>query len=585
MILEAIEHITHSSYAHAIDEKTIILRLRAKKGDIRECILFYGDRACPVDPVIMESLPMEKAASDKLFDYFEVKLQCGYTRVCYYFWLSDGFRSIYYSGYDFYDKLECHRSQYFQFPYLRREDIADIPEWAKRAVIYQIFPDSFATSKRYISCKSSCLRNSGGEACESINGGTLRGIIENLDYLVEMGINCLYLNPIFSAGRYHKYDTINYFEIDPNFGDNETFKELVAQCHRNGISVVLDGVFNHSGSGFFAFKDAVLNGVNSRFKDWFYRLDFPVKTQGKPNYECFAYESHMPKLNTGNQEAADYFCEVGKFWIREADIDGWRLDVANEVDHDFWRQFRKAVRSVKPDAFLIAEIWEDSQAWLMGDQFDSTMNYRFTHICREFFAEGKISMEDFDARINAMNMRYMKNMTLGQMNLLDSHDVPRFLYWCGEDLRKLKLAALFQFTFVGIPSICYGDERAVTGYKESEYRSPMPWADNDTTVNLGSYYKRLIDIRKKYIHILTGEFKTFLTDSENGIYAFSREKGSESLIVVLNNCELPRKVNLRVPAGDAHICKDVLNDLEYLIKGPEAVIDLQPISGAVLTFR
>lgn len=585
MILEAIEHITHSSYAYAIDENTIILRLRAKKGDIRECILFYGDRACPVNPVIMESLPMEKVASDKLFDYFEIRLQCGYTRVCYYFRLSDDCRTIYYSGYDFYDRIECHRSEYFQFPYLRREEIADIPEWAKGAVIYQIFPDSFATSKRYISCKISCLENSDGETCEGFNGGTLRGIIDNLDYLVEMGINCLYLNPIFSAARYHKYDTINYFEVDPCLGDNATFKELVTQCHKNGIRVVLDGVFNHSGSGFFAFKDVVLNGSNSRYKNWFYKLDFPVQTQGKPNYECFAYEGHMPKLNTGNPEVAEYFCEVGKYWIREVDIDGWRLDVANEVDHDFWRQFKKAVRSVKPDIFLIGEIWEDSHAWLLGDQFDSTMNYRFTHTCRDFFAEGKINVEDFDARINAMNMRYMKNMTLGQMNFLDSHDVPRFLHWCRGDIRKLMLAALFQFMFIGIPSICYGDEKAVTGFKESEYRSPMPWTDNDITFKLTDYYKQLINIRKKYIHLLTGDFKPLLKDPEKGIYAFSREKDAESLIVALNNSEFPVKVNIPFPAKAVCMATDVLNRLEHRFYGSDLVIDLQPMSGAVLAFR
>lgn len=215
-------------------------------------------------------------------------------------------------------------------------------------------------------------------------GGTLKGICENIDYIEKLGINCIYLNPIFEAASYHKYDTIDYFEIDPCLGNKADLKELVQQCHKRGIRVILDGVFNHCGADFFAFRDVRQNGKASRYYNWFYHLPETIQYADPPDYEAFAYVKEMPKLNTGNPEVVEYLCNVGTYWIREADIDGWRLDVANEINHEFWRAFRHAVRAVKEDIFLIGEIWEEAGIWLQGDQFDSTMNYTFSYLCRDF---------------------------------------------------------------------------------------------------------------------------------------------------------------------------------------------------------
>lgn len=168
----------------------------------------------------------------------------------------------------------------------------------------------------------------------------------------------------------------------------------------------------------------------------------------------------MPKLNTSNLQVQEYFCKVCRYWIEKYDIDGWRLDVANEVDHEFWRTFRKTAKSAKPDSFLIGEVWESAPTWLNGDQFDSTMNYDFRKNCRDFFALNKLDARAFDGRVTAMRMRYGKNVTLGQLNLLDSHDVPRFLSLCAGDIRKLKLAVIFQITFIGILHF-YGDEKVL----------------------------------------------------------------------------------------------------------------------------
>ena len=203
---------------------------------------------------------------------------------------------------------------------------------------------------------------------------------------------------------------------------------MVAICHRNHIRVILDGVFNHCGSDFFAFKDVLTYGSKSRYYDWFYDMPEPVCYKDPPDYATFAYVKEMPKLNTSNPQLEKYLIDVGTYWIREADIDGWRLDVANEVNHDFWRHFKTAVKAVKPQFFLIGEIWEDAGVWLLGDQFDSTMNYRFSYLCKDFFATRTMTVSEFDAQMHKMIMRYPEQVSLVQMNFLDTHVMfPDFL--------------------------------------------------------------------------------------------------------------------------------------------------------------
>lgn len=581
---QAVFHLPDSSYAHALSETRICIRLRTAKGDIKKCVLFYGNRVHPEPRVKMTSIDMVRVASDRLFDYYEADFETDINRICYYFWLTDGIEDYYYYSGVFTHTPAHNRVEYFQFPDVHRNDIAVVPKWAKNAILYQIFPDSFATGRKYISSQENMKITATKDKSHAKLGGTIRGITENIDYLADLGINCIYLNPIFTAESYHKYDTIDYFSIDPCFGTMDDFKKMVETCHKNGIRVILDGVFNHCGWRFFAFKDVCDKGEKSKYKDWFYQLSFPVDTE-KLNYAAFAYVKQMPKLNTGNPDVIKYLCEVGRYWIREANIDGWRLDVANEVNHDFWRAFRKAVREEKPDAFLIGEIWEDAEQWLMGDQFDSAMNYRFTDICKAFFAGNDISVDDFDNSLGYMLMRYKKQITQVQMNMLDSHDVPRFLYYCNGDIRRLKLAALFLMTYVGIPSVFAGDEKAITGATEKEYRSPMVWEDNDVTRDLTEYYKKIISIRKKYISIFTGGVKTVLKDNAKGVYAFSRNDGDDEITVVLNNSENSQSISFNVGASG----NDRTGYIDLLTEEPirrsdfgEISLTLSPLSGAVI---
>ena len=531
---EAVLHIPLSQYAYAPCEAQLTIRLRAARGNLTSCTLHYGNRYQESNPIHYTPVSMEVAAFDELFDYFEIRFAPGFTRVCYYFELVSADETLLYFADLFMPDLPPDRTDIYQYPYMRREEISDVPAWFREAVVYNIFPDSFADEKGTLCGNGQEIPLKGGSVSKSKLGGTLRGITENLAYIKNLGFNCIYLNPIFTAGEYHKYDLIDYFHIDPCFGTDADFAELVNTAHGMGLRVIIDGVFNHCGYRFFAFEDVIKNGRNSQYADWFYGLEFPVKIPEKgerPNYKCFAYEPKMPKLNTSNPAARDYFMEVCRHWIREYRIDGWRLDVANEVDREFWRAFRRAAKAENPDCVLIAEIWESSESWLRGDMFDSTMNYNFRKHCLDFFALGVTNAAFFNARTAQMLMRYPAGIVSGQLNLLDSHDVSRFLSLCGGDERRYKLAVLFLAVFPGVPSIFYGDELGVTGMEEPEIRQPMPWGGGNN--NLAEFFTQALKLRRNPA-VTHGDYKVLRAEEGDGVYAFRRTNGSRSITLLLN---------------------------------------------------
>lgn len=540
----AILHIPMSEYAYGIDEEHVAFRLRCARGDLKRCVLHFGDRACRQTPVIFTEKEMKVKASDEYFDFYEVVLEHPYKRINYYFELISETERVLYYGDCFEEDCVDDRSEYYQFPYNHRADIVSPPAWAKDAVIYNIFPDSFATGKAYLS-EEPVEKEFGGEKVRGKLGGTIRGIAENVGYLEELGFNAIYINPIFAAGEYHKYDLLDYYHIDPCFGTNEEFKEMVEACHQNGIKVIVDGVFNHCGWRFFAFDDVVENGEKSRYKDWFYRLEFPVvrPENGEiyPEYECFGYERMMPKLNTQNPEVTDYFCNVCRYWLEEYGIDGWRLDVASEINDAFWESFYRTAKEVNPDAILIGEVWETARHWLDGKKFDSTMNYDFRKHCRRFFAERSIDAYEFDGRVTHMRMRYREQTVYAQLNLLDSHDVSRFLSLCGNDVGRYKLAVLFQMTFPGIPSVFYGDEKGISGILEEEYRAPMRWDQAEDELFL--FYKKAIGLRREYTTLRKGGYRTIQARRESSLYIYARETDSDTIIIAMNvgdeSCRLP----------------------------------------------
>lgn len=375
----AILHIPTSQYAFAQDESVFTVRLRAAKGDIDSCKLFWGDRACPKSPVVFEQIEMNIQWQDEYYDFFEITLYEAPKRICYYFRLAKESEWTYYYADEFHKEVPDitledgfvieGRSEYYQYPYIMREEILREPEWFLNATVYNIFPDSFADEYRGISNQKKELFVLDNVKVQSKCGGTITGIRKNLDYIQDLGFNCIYLNPIFMAGEYHKYDILDYFAIDPCMGTGEDFLALTQEIHDRGMHIIIDGVFNHCSWYFPFFDDVVKNGEHSEYADWFYELTFPVERPDEhtsPGYACFAYERKMLKLNTSNPKVQDYFAKVGKYWIENYQVDGWRLDVANEVDKGFWRKFRNAVKAANKEAVLIGEVWENSESWLRG---------------------------------------------------------------------------------------------------------------------------------------------------------------------------------------------------------------------------
>lgn len=540
MKLDAVLHIPMSEYAHGLNEKKIVYRIRCAKDDLVRVTLSYADTACRVTPILFTPVPMEKVFCNSLHDYWQVVVDSPYNRVYYYFELDDGKQTIFYYGDVFTNHLVDDRSQYFKLPFNHRADIPTVPDWVHDAVVYNIFPDSFATSKEYISLQPTQMEHK-SRIVKGKLGGTLQGITENIDYLKELGITCVYINPIFAAGEYHKYDILDYFQIDPCFGGNQAFRQMVDVLHANGIRVIIDGVFNHCGWYFFAFEDVVKYQEKSAYCDWFYHLEFPVERPDNPEiyptYACFAYERMMPKLNTSNPEVQNYLCKVGRYWVEKYDIDGWRLDVASEVDDSFWRAFRKTVKEIKPDALIIGEVWESANHWLNGDMFDSTMNYDFRKHCNLFFAEESMDALDFAGRIAQMLMRYRLQMVPAQLNLLDSHDVSRFLSLCKGDTEKYRLAILFMMTFIGMPTVFYGDELGIQGVTEEEYRHPMPWGNGDSA--LFRFFQKAIAMRRELSALHRGDFRILCAEKNSGLLIYQRTFQKQTVTIAINRDTTP----------------------------------------------
>ena len=553
---KAVLHIPMSNMAYALDEHTLSFTVRVARNNLERCIFYYGDTACRKPHVDFFPVEMNKIATDSQFDYYNATFCSKFHRVCYYFKLVNCEETKLYYGDIYYDEEVDDRSEYYKLPFARREDIVDVPSWLDNAVVYNIFPDSFASFKEGISLKSTTVEQD-GMLSKGMLGGNLRGVLENLDYIQSMGFNTIYLNPIFRAGEYHKYDLLDYYSIDPVFGTNEQFKQLVDACHDRGMKVIIDGVFNHCGWHFFAFEDVVKHGKKSRYWDWFYRLEEPVTVcapEEYPTYECFAYERMMPKLNTSNTEVEQYFVDVGKFWVQNFDIDGWRLDVADEVNDRFWRRFREEVKAVKKDVVIIGEVWQNASHWLDGSMFDSAMNYDFRKHAKKYFGQKSSSQQLNDGVVN-MLMRYRKPICNAQLNLLDSHDVPRFFSYCDSE-DSYMMAVAFQMMFCGIPSVFYGDEQGFVGMTEAQYRQPMKFANH----HFVEFFRKVIELRKQYISAIQGRFEVEHFESTGGLYIFSLTDGICKLRCVLNNGK-DVKLNSKYLSGDILLSNNLKNGI------------------------
>lgn len=539
----AIYHRALSEYAFANSLSEIVIRLKVAVNDIKRVSLFYGDTAYQSALVRFSEIAMKKIASDSYNDYFEARIKNGYERIVYYFELhGQDEEKIYYYGDILEPELSKQRNDYFKFPFNRIEEIIDVPAWYTKATIYNVFLDSFNFSfnnkNQEIIVDGQIIRNK--------HGGSIKELTQKLNYIQNLGFNTIYLNPIFMAGEYHKYDTIDYLKIDPLFGTNEDFKTLVKEIHQRGMYIILDGVFNHSGWNFAPFLDCLEKQEKSLYKDWFYRLDFPIhkpEINERPPYSSFGYERLMPKINTSNPEVINYFVKVVSYWVKNYEIDGWRLDVADEVDRAFWREIRKAVKKANPEAVLIGEVWQTSSYFLDGTTFDTVMNYSFLRFVKAFFAKRSTSAAEFNYHVNQMLYRYREKTTYAQLNFLDSHDVPRFLSLVGGNIDILKLALVFLMTFVGVPCVFYGDEVGLTGISEEEYRRPIVTAQED----LRDFYQEVIKLRTNNECLISGKFQTIKAEAGNYLYHYERFNDKMRIGIILNNSPDPVTLPLSSP--------------------------------------
>lgn len=556
MLLEAIYHRPKQNWAFAYDAETVYLRIRAKRGDVARAEVLYGDKFAPWEQ--MQTMPMRKFASDSLFDYWETAVKPPFRRLSYGFVLHQGEQVVWYTEKGPSAKPPAEHMGLFEYPFLHAAEVFQPPAWVKDAVFYQIFPERFCNGDPSNDPERTEPWD-GKPECFNFFGGDLQGVIDKLDYLTELGITALYFTPIFEAPSNHKYDTTDYLKVDPQFGTNDTLKQLVKECHKRGIRVLLDAVFNHCGYKFAPFVDVLEKGPASPYADWFHIREFPesvdengvpeVGENGLPTFDAFAFTPMMPKLKTEHPEVKAYLLKVARYWIEECDIDGWRLDVANEVDHRFWREFRDTVKSAKPDAYILGEIFHDSMMWLQGDQFDSVMNYPFAHTVLDFFAKGTLDAYEFANAIQQQMARYPKQATEVMFNLLDSHDTARLLSQCRQDKRIMKLAALFQLTYTGTPCIYYGDEIGMTGGNDPDCRKCMIWEPERQDRELFAFYQRLIALRKRVPALRTGEFRFLLAERNDTRLVYERSDAHHRVIVAMNPTPSARTASCPAPNG------------------------------------
>lgn len=423
-----------------------------------------------------------------------------------------------------------------------------VPDWAKDAIFYQIFPERFANGDPTNDPPGT--EPWGGEPkSKNYFGGDLQGIIDHLDYVATLGVNVLYLNPIFESNSNHKYHAKDYLKIDPHFGDERTFKNLVDECHARGIRIILDGVFNHTGVDFFAFEDVKRNGANSKYLGWFNIYSLPIGPPNKPNYECWWGYGDLPKLMTHNPGVHDHLFEVTRHWMGFG-IDGWRLDVPNEIPHQFWIEWRMLVKSINPQAYIVGEIWSDATPWLKGDQFDAVMNYRFRGACLDFFVRNKTTASQFDSALAGIRSSYPADVNYVLQNLLGSHDTERLLTLCKGDTATVKLATLFQMTYVGAPMVYYGDEVGMQGGKDPGCRGTMVWDEKKQDKDLQRSFREAIELRNGHVSLRRGDFETLIADNAKSVYGFMRRHATEVAVIILNISTKPQKVGLAFPDAD-----------------------------------
>ncbi len=504
------------------DRGTLQLSVRVRHDDVSRVWANFTDGR----QVAMESTPV-----DEFYDRFSGSVDWVRSKdLSYEFFLYDGaaMKVLGTGGLhakDEGDRFVLSASKYKPFV---------VPSWIEKSVFYQIFPDRFENGDRSNDPKN-VMPWTGKPTYANRFGGDFAGVRKHLDYLHRLGVSAVYFNPIFKSPSNHRYDATDFLQVDPELGTNDEFANLTKAMTAQGMRTVIDIVFNHTATNFGPFADIVKNGQKSKYTNWYTIKSYPVKVQENPNYVAWFNFPSMPKLNHSNPEVRNYLLGVIDYWTGKADLSGFRLDVGNEVPMDFWREFRGHVKGINPEAWIVGEIWGDGNPWLKGDQWDSVMNYQFRDAVLGFVgADGAGKPTALMNRLMATYRSYPPQVSRNMMNLVGSHDTPRILTLCGKDKDLAKLAAVLQFTWVGAPSIYYGDEIGMEGERDPDNRRGMDWPRATDDNDFLRLYRKLVSIRNASPALQSGDPVPILADDKQGAVAFARTLNGQTAVIVIN---------------------------------------------------
>ncbi len=462
-----------------------------------------------------------------------------------------------------------------------------VPSWYKEGIVYQIFVDRFNNGNKtkkpsnpkensFIygnwNDKPMYIKDSNGDIIRwDFHGGNLKGIIDKLGYLKKLGVSILYLSPIFEASSNHKYDTGDYKKIDPMFGDEEIFEDLIKKAEKKGINIVLDGVFSHTGADSIYFNKygrydevGAYQSKDSKYSSWYNFENFPE------DYKCWWGVKSLPNVNETEPSYMDYIIRdedsVIKKWT-EMGVKGWRLDVADELPTEFIKTLRRELKNIDSDSILTGEVWEDAsnkisynerRCYLLGNQLDSVMGYPFRKNILDFLNRN-ITSTQLNNRFMTIKENYPKEAFKSNLNLIGSHDVKRIKSELNEDKDMVKLAVSLQMTFEGVPYIYYGDEAGICGGTDPDNRRTYPWNNEDE--DMIEFYKNIINLRNKLDVLKSGESKFVDTKNSNVFSLIRYNELDDKILILINRDENKQNINLNI---SENILEEI--DINYSIK-------------------
>jgi len=598
----AVFHRASDSMCYSPDGRHLVIRLSTAADDISSVIVMAGD---PHD--WMEAPghaggyawrchphAAHKTGSDGIHDFWQIEWMPPYKRARYFFRLTAADGSLW----DYGEKGIIAQGagpadqepagdywNAFVFPYINAVDVFRAPSWVEGTVWYQIFPERFRNGDAANDPAGTKDWHRGPVTNHEFYGGDLRGIIDGLDHVASLGCNGIYLTPIFLSPSVHKYDTADYLGLDPAFGTEAELAELVKACSDRGIRLILDAVFNHCGREFGPWRDVLKNGESSPYRDWFHIASFPLFHKGHDtgdsrdvSFETFAFTTGMPKLNTANPDVRAYLLDAAERYVRDYGISGWRLDVSNEVDHDFWRLFRARVKAANPDAYIVGEIWHDAMPWLRGDQYDAVMNYPVGTAISDFMLgrPWMASGTDLARRLAAIEFMYPEPVLRAAFNLLDSHDTDRIATRFGGRGQAFMALALL-FSLRGSPCVYYGTEYAMEGGHDPDCRRCMVWDPDQGEHAFRQMLSALIRVRLRHSELLARGIRIGAgLDAYPGFVALGATLGGRSLVVMANRGIVP------VPAAEWKACLPSASSIVELLGDQTFDRDLDPGALAVL---